>query len=79
MLHHNELMNIDPPGLLLDSKNTDRSAGKTSSYTGRDKNAEHCLFFGTLGSSGLVVVAFLELIRLELGHKIKKMESDIQQ
>ena len=37
-LQMNQLVHL--PDLLLESKNIDRYAGKTSGYTGRDKNAE---------------------------------------
>lgn len=57
MLYPNE-PTVNLPGLLLDSKNTDGGAGKTSSYTGRDKNAESCFIFSSGAGSRLVFVAF---------------------
>ena len=57
MLHSNGAI-IHPPGLLLFSNNIDWGAGKTSGYTGRDKNAEPCLILSSGGTSGLVIVTY---------------------
>ena len=57
MLHHDE-PTVHLPALLLESKNADWGACKTSGYAGRDKNAEPCFVLSGATASRLEIVAF---------------------